>query len=819
MSKFRIIGIRILEGCDHRIRKVLKEKKTYFFFDGYMEADKDFVTRKTIHADESINLYDIRQQNNHDIHVEVSAIVGKNGDGKSTILEIMLRVLNNFAVAHGYGKLHESLKGIKGLAACLYYEYDGVLYTIKCLPTEQDEISNQQVKWYRGAKLVDSFSEVGQQKKLELLKMHQEELFFSLVINYSLYAYNEKTFRHENAGPTSWIQALFHKNDSYQTPINLNPMRTEGNINVNKENTLAHQRLMTMFTQAGDAAKLTQRKISENEVAIGFACSLSEESNLRSEILEGYLVEQKGTFVTWPSFSQYIGTTGEGSNPRINLINKEKLDSLLISIRTFMGWFSVKAHKYQGMLKELNERTSHYRLPKSQRSDISNYLLLIQRAIREAYKPSMSARKMGEPGWQEKMEAWESRYAELDGLLSDYLRGEYNWLNYTQLYRLYAIWSVWEAITEENIIPRDSDLNEDLKYAGTDHLAAARIYVAYKFLSIMDTYAPYSDEEVLYDKTYKLIAYLPEAGKGVIGETAVKIFKEEDDYTTLKLTQALNYLKHDILRYDKMELCVLKDVAYQKFIPFEKLYSNIVAACGIDEAKLTLHEISKLLPPPFLKGDIIIEKDGDFYGLNSLSSGETQRIFTVSSFIYHLRNLDNKQEKKIQYKNICVAFEETEQYFHPDYQRTFVKYLLDQLANAGLSEITNLHIIFVTHSPFILSDIPQSNIIYLKKGETEQIELRTFCANVNDLLHDSFFLDGGFIGEFAATKIRSLIEYLSNKNDDFTRDTAMKLINLIGEPIIRRQLTSLYKKKFDKINEDFAQWIRDKYRELEEVGQ
>ena len=60
MSKFRIIGIRILEGCDHRIRKVLKEKKTYFFFDGYMEADKDFVTRKTIHADESINLYDIR---------------------------------------------------------------------------------------------------------------------------------------------------------------------------------------------------------------------------------------------------------------------------------------------------------------------------------------------------------------------------------------------------------------------------------------------------------------------------------------------------------------------------------------------------------------------------------------------------------------------------------------------------------------------------------------------------------------------------------------------------------------------------------------
>ena len=47
----------------------------------------------------------------------------------------------------------------------------------------------------------------------------------------------------------------------------------------------------------------------------------------------------------------------------------------------------------------------------------------------------------------------------------------------------------------------------------------------------------------------------------------------------------------------------------------------------------------------------------------------------------------------------------------------------------------------------------------------------------------------------------------------------MKLVNSIGEPIIRRQLISLYKQKFDKNDEDFAQWIRDKYRELEEVGQ
>lgn len=817
MSKFRIIGIRILEGCDHRIRKVLKEKKTYFFFDGYMEADKDFIARKTIHADESINLYDIRQQNNHDIHVEVSAIVGKNGDGKSTILEVMLRVLNNFAVAHGYGKLHESLMGVNGLAACLYYQYDDELYTIKCMPTYQDTVTNKYVKWYRGTRLVDSFADVGQQKKIELLKKHQKDLFFSLVINYSLYAYNEQTFKHENSGSASWIQALFHKNDSYQTPINLNPMRTDGNINVNKEKTLAHQRLMSMFTQAGDTTKFAQRKISDNEVAIGFACTLAKESNLWSEYIDGYFADNKAIFVTWSSLSQIIGSKDEDSNAKVKLVDKEKFDNLVISVRSFFDWFSSMSYKYRGMLLILNENVTRYRLSRNQKSDLCTYLTQIQKVMRQEYKPSMSVRKMQEPGWIERMEVWKKKYQETDNLITAYLKSDFRWINYSQLYRLSAIWMVWETITKENIIPQDSNLNDDLRNASTDHLAAARLYIAYKLISVMDTYAPYSDDEILYDSIYRLLTELPSSNIKAIGETALKIYYGDDDYTTLKLRQAVNYLTYEVLRYDLMEDCSLKDITYQKYIPFEKLSANIVKACGKDANELSLHDISKMLPPPFLKGDIIIEKEGEFYGLESLSSGEIQRIYTVSSFIYHLRNLDDKQAEKLQYKNICVAFEETEQYFHPDYQRTFVKFLLDQLGNAGLSEIENLHIIFVTHSPFILSDIPQSNILYMKRGETVKVELKTFGANVNDLLHDSFFLNGGFMGEFAATKIMSLIDYLEGKNEEYTRDTSMQLIDSIGEPIIRRQLTSLYKKKFNRQDDDFAQWIREKYRELEEA--
>lgn len=191
MTNFRIIGLRILKACDHHIHKVLKKDTTYFFFSGYKDAGKDFIER----VDSEVNsvpsdLYDVIMVNGHKVNVEISAIVGKNGDGKSTILEVMLRVLNNFAVAHGFVSIHDSLRAISGVAACLYYEYEGDIYTIKCVPSIKKGNLLKGVYWYKGQTRVDKFSEVSKGQKVELLKQHENLLFFSLIINYSLYAYN-----------------------------------------------------------------------------------------------------------------------------------------------------------------------------------------------------------------------------------------------------------------------------------------------------------------------------------------------------------------------------------------------------------------------------------------------------------------------------------------------------------------------------------------------------------------------------------------------------------------------------------------------------
>ena len=44
-----------------------------------------------------------------------------------------------------------------------------------------------------------------------------------------------------------WLKGIFHKNDGYQTPIVLHPMRNDGRLNVVNENALAKERLTALL--------------------------------------------------------------------------------------------------------------------------------------------------------------------------------------------------------------------------------------------------------------------------------------------------------------------------------------------------------------------------------------------------------------------------------------------------------------------------------------------------------------------------------------------------------------------------------------------
>lgn len=214
--------------------------------------------------------------------------------------------------------------------------------------------------------------------------------------------------------------------------------------------------------------------------------------------------------------------------------------------------------------------------------------------------------------------------------------------------------------------------------------------------------------------------------------------------------------------------------------------------------------ITELLPPSIFNIELILTNNLKY---SDLSSGEKQMISTVQSVLYHLTNLDSVKikDEKIKYKNFNLIFEEIELYFHPEYQRVFLHRILDGIKSLNLVD-SNINLLFVTHSSFILSDIPKQNILFLDidhetKKSTPQIYegYNTFSENIYDLLKHSFFLND-FIGEFAKNKFKSLIDFLNSNdlaNREWNKGNTISFINLIGDPLIRESLKNHYNEKFN----------------------
>ena len=111
----------------------------------------------------------------------------------------------------------------------------------------------------------------------------------------------------------------------------------------------------------------------------------------------------------------------------------------------------------------------------------------------------------------------------------------------------------------------------------------------------------------------------------------------------------------------------------------------------------------------------------------------------------------------------------------------------------------------------MLSDIKSTNILKIKDGIAQKYNNaeQTFGANVHDLLANDFFMENGFMGEWAKYIISDLVLFLTGVENDsgeskkqWTETTAKTLISSIGEPILKMRLERLFDKKFvehDKI--------------------
>lgn len=155
--------------------------------------------------------------------------------------------------------------------------------------------------------------------------------------------------------------------------------------------------------------------------------------------------------------------------------------------------------------------------------------------------------------------------------------------------------------------------------------------------------------------------------------------------------------------------------------------------------------------------------------LSEMSSGEQQKLFTLSYLIYHIKNIESITGKdRTTYENISIIIDEAELYYHPDLQREYLSELIKILQRSQINKIKNINILIATHSPFILSDIPCFNISGLEEGENRKFEEPTLGANIYDLFKNQFFMKSS-IGKNSSLIFSEIIkdyhQFRKNKNE------------------------------------------------------
>lgn len=695
-SRFFLMAIKVGEHC-LRGRRVLKDTQPYYFCEGYTISDdgKTIAVNETkVMGDEVFNDYlqEVAGEDCHVPQVSIHAIVGKNGSGKSTLVEMMIRLLNNFAAILFGEQITDSytshLHYIDGIEGELYYMLGDEPYRLSICgrAVGLDRYERRQNPITKRSDMYEMVEDkhlgdisVEDMKPIledldggsgDAIRHYIEAFFYTIVSNYSIYAYNTLDYSDENveepyerkilaekfgeekakkmkvtASERNWLHGLFHKNDGYKTPLVLTPFRDEGKININVENTLSRERFISLLLMSNEESGRGFRRINGHLDVDGFS------------------IGEKGDYGR-----EYIN-----ANVDMDDISQQKYDVLVIYI---LG-------RWSELLFDNSSKLEEYASKKKYGQTALNYLL---------YKTIKITTKYHD-------------YLQYNDDLTEFL----------------------EDMTGE----KDDD-----------------------FLTELNGYleALLEDRSHITRKIRQTLAYILTPA-------------EEDEYDKAE---------------GRIDVAPLAENARRMVKYFEKRYNYDFYVRGIED----------MIPPPFLDVKIQMREvtgDGkEMIPFETLSSGEKQQVYSVSSILYHLMNINSVEEdksgKRFCYHYVNIVLEEIELYFHPDFQKQYITLILDGLAQVNLNNIYGLNICFVTHSPFVLSDIPKGNLLALEDGKSKGRErLKTFGANIYDMLKESFFIKGSPIGGYAQWVITRIIVALRvwqiyNEHPDINGEVLMKMV-------------------------------------------
>jgi hypothetical protein len=186
------------------------------------------------------------------------------------------------------------------------------------------------------------------------------------------------------------------------------------------------------------------------------------------------------------------------------------------------------------------------------------------------------------------------------------------------------------------------------------------------------------------------------------------------------------------------------------------------------------------------------------YQLGSgFSSGE-EALINHFSRLYEIK-------KSTKTKSLLLLIDEVELYSHPQWQKNYISRIIPaiQCIFTGI----NVQIVLSTHSPFVVSDLPKQNLIFLKKDSSGlcinsniEIQTETFAANIHELFTNSFFLSDGLMGEYSRLYIEELIQEIKSKRKitkSIFNNNFKNRIGIIGEQFLKTKILELIATKAD----------------------
>ena len=336
----------------------------------------------------------------------------------------------------------------------------------------------------------------------------------------------------------------------------------------------------------------------------------------------------------------------------------------------------------------------------------------------------------------------------------------------------------------------EKSIAKDIGFEKDRFLLNNKIYIIIKMLN--------SNPNNFYEKQYQDIKSFFD---NIINSCNPKNIEPLSELFNLDIS---NLLKKDLPSTIKIKQCINFE---QNILDNSENLNKFVNNFGEEINIENINDILDFLPPWL---DLEFYQDGKSY--KSLSSGEKIFFSFINNLHYQIRNIINSKR----YSSINLFLDEVEYGLHPDWQKRFVDEILFALKEYKKNEL-QINLIFSTHSPFILSDIPKENVIFLEKykkedtdvineiqkignckNATNKINIDTFGANIHTLLSHGFFMKDGLMGEFAKDKISQILFLLSNKIGpiNIPIEQIKPIIEIIGEDFLREKFLKMYDEKF-----------------------